>query len=259
MSALIRSTATVFETQVFQLLKSKRLIVCGLLACAPVAIACVLRLFVAPDEDVPVELVAWVLIVQGITPLLSLVFGSAVISEEVSDRTISYLFTRPVPRVSIFMGRWLASLVVTSGLLIGSAAATIGILGTHFECSDPFGVAWSLALTVVFGTAVYSALFASLGALIKHPMIVGLGYIFAFEFLLVTAPLPGSLQHMALQFQLRSFIAGLGVDAWTGGEMLGLKDLVEQSEALTTMALLLVGGLVVGNYVVSRRQYELTA
>ena len=259
MSDFIRSVGIVLSTRLPQLLKSKRFFICTLFSIAPMALALILRTFVDASEELPVELIAWTLIVQAITPLLSLIFGSAVISEEVSDRTISYLFTRPIPRASIFVGRWLASFCVSAALLIVAVAGTVGFLGTHFQCEDPFGVAWSLALTAVFGTAIYSAVFAALGALIKHPMIVGLGYIFAFEVLLVNVTLPGSLQHMALQFQLRSFINGCGVRLWEHTQVLGLGDLVEPGDALATMSVLLLGAILIGSYVVSRRQYELTA
>jgi ABC-type transport system involved in multi-copper enzyme maturation permease subunit len=39
-----------------------------------------------------------VLLVQGTVPLLALILGASVVAEEIEDRTLTYLFTRPVPR-----------------------------------------------------------------------------------------------------------------------------------------------------------------
>ncbi|MDA0948111.1 MAG: ABC transporter permease [Planctomycetota bacterium] len=65
-----------------------------------------------------------VMMLQIIAPLVGLVLGSVVISEEVEARTITFIFTRPVHRSALFIGRWLAVGLLAAGLLGGSAALT---------------------------------------------------------------------------------------------------------------------------------------
>ena len=65
-----------------------------------------------------------VMVLQVVAPLVGLVLGSIVISEEVEARTITYIFTRPVHRSALFLGRWLAVGLVAGGLLALSAALT---------------------------------------------------------------------------------------------------------------------------------------
>ena len=65
-----------------------------------------------------------VMTLQIIAPLVGLVLGSVVISEEVEARTITYIFTRPIHRSALFVGRWLAVGLVASILLGGSALGT---------------------------------------------------------------------------------------------------------------------------------------
>ena len=63
-------------------------------------------------------------VLQVVAPLVGLVLGSIVISEEVEARTITYIFTRPVHRSALFLGRWLAVGLVAGGILALSAALT---------------------------------------------------------------------------------------------------------------------------------------
>ena len=65
-----------------------------------------------------------VMTLQIIAPLVGLVLGSVVISEEVEARTITYIFTRPIHRSALFLGRWLAVGLVASVLLGASAMGT---------------------------------------------------------------------------------------------------------------------------------------
>ena len=39
----------------------------------------------------------WLLFVRFIVPVLGVFYGTALIADEVEDKTITYLFTRPIP------------------------------------------------------------------------------------------------------------------------------------------------------------------
>ena len=56
----------------------------------------------------------WLLYLRFIVPVLGAFYGTSLISDEVEDRTITYLFTRPIPRGAIMIGKYLAYLVCTT-------------------------------------------------------------------------------------------------------------------------------------------------
>ena len=111
----------VFDFSFGQMLWSRRSVFLGLLVGAPVVIAVVVRM-VAATMGLPVingaglngptlfGLLIWLLFVRFVVPVLGVLYGTSLIADEVDDKTITYLFTRPVPRASILIGKFLAYL-----------------------------------------------------------------------------------------------------------------------------------------------------
>ena len=62
----------------------------------------------------------WLLYIRFIVPVLGVFYGTALIADEVEDKTITYLFTRPIPRVAVLVGKYLAYLVCTVLLVLPS-------------------------------------------------------------------------------------------------------------------------------------------
>src|SRR6185436_2130101 len=65
------------------------------------------------------------IIVNGYVHVLLLVvtlfYGTALVSDELEDKTITYLFIRPVSKSTIYLGKYLAYLVAAGLLLLPSA------------------------------------------------------------------------------------------------------------------------------------------
>ena len=279
MSDFLRATGILFEHQVTTGLRSKRFFFCLLLALLPVGFAFLLWQLVPAGESPPVATFAWMLVAQLVLPITSLVFGSAVISEEASDRTVTFLFTRPIPRASVLVGRWLACLVLVGLLLLISSFGVASLLTLAFPEGVATGTVIELAApmagVMILGLAVYTAGFAALGTFFKHPMIIGIAYVFAIELFLGTIPVVGNLQKLAVQFHLRALLADWGTAPWrtdglfqsdagTRATRDGLSPFafgaVESGgEALTVLLVSLVVLLGLGMRVLSRKQYELTA
>jgi ABC-type transport system involved in multi-copper enzyme maturation permease subunit len=212
---------------------------------------------------------------QVLVPLLALILGSAVITEEIEDRTITYLLTRPIPRASILLGRWLAALVMLSLLLtLGSALLVWAASTSHVAhatgmgmspLSDQVagerrlagGIAAPLLQAALLGGAVYSALFAVAGVFFAHPMIVGLAYSFAIEVLL--ANLPGKNQSLTIQYYLRSWIAGYGEPAWNRVEGFASTQFDTPGGAIATLGIVLAVALALGAWRIERREFVLTS
>jgi ABC-type transport system involved in multi-copper enzyme maturation permease subunit len=261
MTSLIRSTLLLFRTHFVRLLISKRTGFCALLALGPAALATmILSLDKSPPPGHEVAMYpGWFLLLQVVVPLVSLIAGSAVFAEEVDDRTVTYLFTRPFPRAALLLGRWLATATILALLLGGGALALVLVcrgLAPAEQGDFPEGIAAPLIQMAVLGGAVYSAVFAAGGTFLRRPMIVGLAYTFVIE--VVLANVPGKSQGLAILYHLRSYVAQAS-GLWAEVYEENMVELEPRSDSLTTLAIVLVAALVVGSVVVSRKQYVLTS
>ncbi len=266
MSDLLRATFLIFRAQLWRTLRSRRTLVCAGLAAVPVLLALIVTLL--PASELPERLVrtagqriAWNLVIQGLVPLLSLIGGAAVVSEEIEDRTITYLLTSPIPRAAILLGRWSASFVWLGLLVAGSLAGVLALLGASPSRAagvvPGFELFWTLLAIGTIGCGVYSAGFAALGARIKHPMIVGLAYTFAIEVFLTN--LPGKTRSATVQFYLRSMANEWAEPYFKRMQNFRRTEFDPGDVALLKMTLLLAVALALGSWILSRRQYVMSS
>ncbi len=260
MAGLARSTLLLFSTQMSRVWWSRRTLFCLALAGAAPAMAWIVA---SSTTRVPAGAIAahvgWLLLLQVIVPLLALVCGSAVITEEIEDRTITYLFSRPIPRAAVLLGRWLAALVLVS-VLLGLSAALTAALASRSAAPGPAvdrGITVPLVEAALLGGAVYSGLFAAAGVFFRHPMIVGLGYAFAIEGFL--ANLPGRNQALTVQYYLRSLIADTGSAPWRTVEGFSSARFESAHSSILTLAVALLLVLSLACWRISRREFVLSA
>lgn len=263
---MIGDTLLIFRAQLWRTLRAKRTLVCAGLAALPVILALIIQAIPADEGPRRIFLtagqrVAWNMIIQGLVPILSLIAGAAVISEELEDRTLTYLLTRPVPRPAIFLGRWLAAFVWLGLLLSASIVSVLTILDLPQidEVTMQPGTSFIVLVVAValLGCAIYSAGFAALGARIKHPMIVGLGYTFAIEIFLTN--LPGKAKAATVQFYLRSI-----ANEWSRSYVEILPnfrgdDFDSGPAALLKLAIALALAIGLGSWILARRQYLMSS
>lgn len=267
MRALARAVGILFLAHLLRVFRTRRGWIAVALAAMPVAlvvfVSVVSRL---KEEALPLEVLitfSWFFLVQTIVPLVSLVMASAVVAEEIEDRTITYLFTRPIPRPAILIGRWLAVALPIALVLCASAELVVWLLVDALDPKlvpggIPEGLHASILLAVVMGGVVYSALFASAGALFKRPMLIGLGYTFVYEGFL--GNLPGANQKATVQYYLRSFLFSERRSLMGEvEEAIFSVPLAEPGAAVRTLALILVGALVLAAWRFTRREYVLAA
>ena len=65
-------------------------------------------------------LMIWVFYLRFTVPVLGVFYGTSLIADEVEDKTITYLFTRPIPRGAVLVGKYLAYLVCTIFVVLPS-------------------------------------------------------------------------------------------------------------------------------------------
>jgi ABC-2 type transport system permease protein len=123
----------------------------------------------------------------------------------VEDKTITYLFTRPIRRGAVLVGKYLAYLACTIFVVLPSVMIVYllivplrGSLGGSF-----IDLVKDLAL-LALGLAVYGAVFAFIGSAFKRPLLVGLIFIFGWE--QAALAFPGYLKKFTVAYYLQALV-----------------------------------------------------
>jgi ABC-type transport system involved in multi-copper enzyme maturation permease subunit len=148
----------------------------------------------------------WLLFIRFIVPVLGVFYGTALIADEVEDKTITYLFTRPIPRGAVLLGKYLAYLACTVLLVLPSVMLVFFLIvptgGGSIGAAFP-GLAADLGMLVV-GLASYGAVFALVGTRLKRPLVVGL--VFAFGWEPAVLLFPGYLKRLTVAYYMQALV-----------------------------------------------------
>lgn len=212
------SVLRVFDISIGQMLWSRRTVFMGLAVGAPVVVAIILRtvhelgMSVLRVNGVRVSGVVifggifWLLYLRFVVPVLGAFYGTSLMSDEVEDRTLTYLFTRPIPRGAVIIGKYLAYLVCTELVVLPSVTAAYFLIAPLGGGSA--GGSFPLLLTdlgiLAIGLAVYGAVFALIGALAPRPLVTGLLLVFGWE--QVALLVPGYLRRFTVAHYLQSLV-----------------------------------------------------
>jgi ABC-type transport system involved in multi-copper enzyme maturation permease subunit len=147
------------------------------------------------------------LYLRFIVPALGVYYGTSMIADEVEDKTITYLFVRPMRRGAIVLGKYLAYLVCVLATVLPSAALVFFIM-------VPFANMGPLVDTFVgdlerlaVGIAAYGALFVLAGVTFKRPLVGGLIFVFGWE--PIASALPGYAGQLTVSHYLQAGTAGM--------------------------------------------------
>jgi ABC-type transport system involved in multi-copper enzyme maturation permease subunit len=261
----VRAALQIFDLSLGEMLWSRRTIFMGLVVGLPVAVAALVRVLVmlgAPLDRTLAGpaifgLMIWAFFIHFSVPVLATFYGTALIADEVEDRTLTYLFTRPIPRGAVLIGKYLAYLACTVSVVLPSVVLVWllivpirGSLGASF-----LDLVVDLGL-LALGLAVYGAVFALVGAVLKRPLLVGLMFIFGWELLVLA--IPGYLKRLTVAY----YLEGLVPHAMPNNSALGLVQSLFQDRptvtgSLVAMTVIAVGCLWLGARAVARREYVL--
>jgi len=256
----------VFDMSLGQMIWSRRTVFMALATGAPVVIAILLRVihelgvssFRINGIPVPGPVIfggmIWLLYLRFVVPVLGAFYGTSLISDEVEDRTITYLFTRPVPRGAVIIGKYLAYLACTSLVVLPSVTA-VYLLITPVG-GGSIGGTFPQLLTDLAWLAVYGAVFALIGALVPRPLVAGLILIFGWE--QVALVVPGYLRRFTVAHYLQALVphAMPQDDTVTAIQSL-FSDPPSAASSLTWLAVILAGALFLAARTVERREYVL--
>ena len=273
----VMSALRIFDLSLSEMLWSRRTIFMALIVGAPVLIALILRLLVSLGlpifENTDVRdgvrttvrmtgpaifgLMIWIFYLRFTVPVLGVFYGTSLMADEVEDKTITYLFVRPIRRGSVLLGKYLAYLACTVFVVLPSVVLVYllvvpmqGTLGGSF-----IDLLKDLAL-LTLGLAVYGSLFAFIGAKFKRPLLVGLIFIFGWE--QAALAFPGYMK----KFTVAYYLQGLVPHAMPNDGVVSLlQGIFRESPTLagSLLSLFLIWAvfLAFGAWVVERREYVL--
>jgi ABC-type transport system involved in multi-copper enzyme maturation permease subunit len=207
----------VFDLSLGDMLWSRRTIFMLLVVGLPVLMAIVVRMIeTLGGQAFTVErthvsgpaifgFMIWMFFVRFSVPVLGVFYGTSLIADEVEDKTITYLFTRPIARGAVLAGKYLAYLACTLCVVLPSIVLVwllVVPLGGNLGANFP-DLITDLGL-VGLGLAVYGAVFALIGATLKRPLLFGLVFVFGWE--TVALGIPGYLKRWTVAYYVQGLV-----------------------------------------------------
>jgi len=273
----LTSGLRIFDLSLSEMLWSRRTIFMLLVVGAPVVIALFLRVIVALGAPVFEShqtrdgvsqsirmtgpaifgLMIWVFYLRFTVPILGVFYGTSLMADEVEDKTITYLFTRPIRRGAVLFGKYLAYMGCTVFVVLPSVVLVYllivpmqGSLGGSF-----IDLVKDLAL-LSLGLAVYGAVFAFIGAKFKRPLLIGLIFIFGWEN--AALAFPGYLKKFTVAYYLQALVP----HAMPDDNVLSLVQGIFRENPPLWVSLFWIGAiwttfLFLAAWVVERREYVL--
>ena len=276
--SFLSSSLRVFDLSVGEMLWSRRTVFMALIVGLPILLAVLVRVLVASDllnlvnvrfGGEPVELAGatlfglmiWLFFLRFSVPVLGVFYGTALIADEVEDRTITYLFTRPIRRGAVLMGKYLAYLACTGLVVLPSVMVVYFLLvpvgGGSLGAAFP-ALVKDLGL-LGLGLAVYGAVFALVGASFKRPLLSGLIFVFGWEPVIVAVP--GYMKKFTVAHYLQALVPHAMPQDSVGSVLQSILQVFGSPpsvwSSLVWLAVIWVTGLALATRVVERREYVL--
>ena len=270
---LLTAALRIFDLSLGEMLWSRRSVFLALVVGGPVIIALVARTVeffnlpalrvngVRVSGAVMFGLMIWALYVWVIVPVLGVFYGTSLMADEVEDKTITYLFSRPIPRGAVLLGKYLAYLACT-GLIVLPSVMLVYFLVL------PLGGGGLAAIARGFpdllkdlgllglGLAVYGAVFAFIGAQLKRPLLIGLFFIVGWEY--VVLALPGYLKRFTVAYYLQALVPhAMPQEGTVSALQAFFRQTTSAPASLAALGGILVVSLALAARAVERREYIL--
>jgi ABC-type transport system involved in multi-copper enzyme maturation permease subunit len=197
-----------FALSLRQMFGGKKIWVLGAFLCLPIGLLLLILAaggFDFPEsEEVDIEGLAmsaflYIAYPQSLCILAALLYGASLLAGEIEDKTLTYLFTRALPRWKVLLGKYLATATALAVLISASMSVSYLLAGLPF----PPRVWLALLVTIACSCFAFTALFSLLGLVVPRRAIpVGLIYAVAVEGFL--SIIPALVNELTVSYYLRS-------------------------------------------------------
>jgi ABC-2 type transport system permease protein len=211
---LLPSTRRIFDLALGQMLWARRTTLMALAATAPVLLAIVTRLSLSSgsallqingrriDSEAVFATAMSLLYMRFIVPAIGVFYGTSLIADEVEDKTITYLFTRPIPRGAIVLGKYLAYVLCATAIVLPSAAVVFMVMVPFEDMAMLLRTFIGNLGVLALGLVTYGAVFLWTGAMFRRPLVGGLLFVFGWE--QVAVVLPGYVGRLTIAHYLQA-------------------------------------------------------
>ena len=143
-----------------------------------------------------------------VIPVVCLVFAGGAIGDLREDKTLVYLWLRPMHRWPVVVGAALAALTMATPIILPAVVAAAALTGAGG------GIVSATLLATIVGIITYTSIFTMLGVWLKRHIVWGLAYILIWEGFIALGG-PG-----VAQFAIRTYTRSIVVDR-TGADLTG--------------------------------------
>ena len=194
-------------------------------------------------------------VIHFIVVFVTLFYGTALISDEVEGKTLTYLFLRPIPKPTIMFGKYLALIWISSLLVIPPVLFSYFILyirGDARPFLEDIGILGKDIGIIFLALLAYGAFFSLLGAWLKHPILAGLLYAFGWEG--IVSYLPGFTRKLTITHYVQSIFPH---DDIPGALAMLLGERTGPAESILTLLLMAALFLASASLVLREKEYIL--
>jgi ABC-type transport system involved in multi-copper enzyme maturation permease subunit len=182
-------------------------------------------------------------------PIWSLSFATEALGGEREGRSLVWLLSRPMPRVSIYLAKFVALLPWSLGLTVGGFAVLCALAGRPGHLA--LRLYWP---AVLGGTLAFCALFHFLGACFRRSAVIALVYSFFLETIL--GNMPGYMKRLSISFYTRCLMFNAAQEYGVQPEKSSIYLPVDGTTAWCVLAGVTVALLIIGMAVFARLEYQ---
>ena len=247
--------------------RRRRLISLGLINLLPVLVVAAIRIWF-PNEGITAQQQLSSLshdtFVTFLIPIVAMAVGVSAIGEQVEEGTIVFMWTRPIRRRAIFLGRLLAAQSVSWLLLSFSLILCFLVMVTEgFQIInwEFLRLYFQTFLIIGLGAFTYAAVFAAMGTFFKKPVLPAILFAFGWENLV--ANIPARVQEWSLRFHLQNLIDRPQVDTTDLPGILGAllatafhRDPVPKLQSVAVLLAVMVVATVLGIWLLRQKEIE---
>ncbi len=201
---------SLFTLSIRQAISLRRLLLLALVALIPFLIVAPVMLTGNNDDGNFIDMF-YGLVVSITLPMIVIILATGAFGNELEDRTLSLLTTRPVPRSYIVLGKLAATIVVAAPL--AAVPATVLVALDPAASSTTIAAAFMGSLICV---AAYSSIFTWAGLMTQRALAFAVVYVFLWEGL-ATQLLEG-LRYVSVRGYTFAILYGMDEDGFSSLE-----------------------------------------
>lgn len=188
--------------------------------------------------------IAWWGLGTVIVPWITLFLGVQAVHGEIEDRTSQYLFLRPVRRVPLLLGKWIAITFAASAMAWCATAVLFAAISARADLwpdGRQLHLFWSFGLVLSFGAMAYAAVAVFFGATFRRPLAWAAFFVVGLQMLTANLPVSAGLRQVTITDHLRRMVLdliepdrGLAHALWPAERDASLDELSEGAFRLAT-------------------------